>query len=429
MENQRIDYLSEDVQEIMSTPPGWIATWGSAAIIIALFIMFIVGWQFKYPDKLNGKLTLTTPEQPVAVYAHKAEYLSEILVQDGDVVEEGQMLAIFKNFADLEDVLTLEQDVKSLSTFDVDSFENFNPNTDLVLGDIFQDYSNFLTTLEDFSFSNESKFDNKGVDAIYKQIRKKDKIIKGLQSQEETIIRQIELANRQFKSYTKDYEKSIEKKDFNKMMSAKKTEEEKRSELGKLNIQIAKENDGITQLRASISDKKFDSKNDSNARLLVLKQRLSNLQAAISEWKKNYLITSPITGEVSFFNSKTEQQFYNKGDEVMAIVPPQAEGQYIGYINLPIHGSGKVEQGQEVLIKFERFPFREFGHVKGIVSDIALLPKNDAYEVEVQLEDGLVTNFGKELKFRQMMLADADIITGNERFVTRIFRDLFSFFG
>jgi HlyD family secretion protein len=96
---------------------------------------------------------------------------------------------------------------------------------------------------------------------------------------------------------------------------------------------------------------------------------------------------------------------------------------------LPIHGSGKVEKGQEVLIKFERFPFREFGHVKGVVENIALLPKNDAYEVKVILKNGLKTNFGKDLEFRQMMSAEANIITGNERFISRVFRDLVTFFG
>jgi HlyD family secretion protein len=429
MDDQKLDYLSEDVQEIMSQPPGWLATWGTAAILISLFIMVLVGWQFKYPDTLVGKLTLTTVEQPVPVFAHESGYLSEILVEDLDQVEEGEILAIFKNFAHLEDVLKLERDVQSLSTFQLDSFQNYDPKHDLVLGDIFQDYSNFLTSLEDFSFSSTSKYDLKGVDDVYKQIRKKERLVSKLQSQENNLQREIGLAQKQFKQHKKSYAKDYEDKEYEKMMEARKREESKVSELGNVNIQIAQENDAIVQLRALILERQFDSETDSKARFLMLKQRLSKLQATIENWKRTYLITSPISGKVSFYNSKTEQQFYKKGDEVMAIVPPQAENQYVGYINLPIHGSGKVEKGQEVLIKFERFPFREFGHVKGVVENIALLPKNDAYEVKVILKNGLKTNFGKDLEFRQMMSAEANIITGNERFISRVFRDLVTFFG
>ena len=103
----------------------------------------------------------------------------------------------------------------------------------------------------------------------------------------------------------------------------------------------------------------------------------------------------------------------------MAIVPFQEGNQFLGEVMLPVTGSGKVERGQRVIIKFDSYPFQEFGFVEGLVESKALLPQNNTYFVKVSLPNGLKTSFDQELTFRQQMMGKAEIITADKRFIER----------
>ena len=64
-----------------------------------------------------------------------------------------------------------------------------------------------------------------------------------------------------------------------------------------------------------------------------------------------------------------------------------------------MQGAGKVKVGQVVNIKFDNFPYMEFGVVKGIVKSISLVTNDSNYIVEVSFPNGLKTNYGKNLLF------------------------------
>ncbi|RMG84443.1 MAG: HlyD family efflux transporter periplasmic adaptor subunit [Bacteroidetes bacterium] len=429
MDPQQPEYVSDDIQEILSAQPGWLATWGTAVILIALILMTFVGWQFKYPDRLKGKMVLTTAEQPVNIVAHQAGYLDQILVTDNQEVQQGDILAIYKSFARLEDVLQLEAELRELTQYDLETFQNYKPNHALVLGELKTPYANFVTTLEAFSFTQNAALDDREARNIYRQIQQKEKLVETYRKKEKAVQKQLEAIRREFKSIRDVYSTSYKDKDYEKMMDAMRREAEKSSELESLNLQIAKENAEITDLRKQIFDQQLDSESDNISRFGTLKQRLNDLQGAIEAWKQNHLITAPVSGRISFFNSSPDKKFYDEGEKVMAIVPPQTKEEYVGFIKLPIKGSGKVQKGQPVIIKFDRFPYLEFGHVRGFVESMTLLPQNETYEVRVSLPDGLQTNFGKKLEFRQMMTAEAEIIIGQKRMVARLFEEVANWFA
>ena len=90
-------------------------------------------------------------------------------------------------------------------------------------------------------------------------------------------------------------------------------------------------------------------------------------------------------------------------------------------VNIPVEGSGRVKEGQEVNLKFHRYPYIEFGAVKGTVTKIYPLAKGDAYTVDVALDNGLITNQGRTLDYFQQMEGEAEIITEERLFVGRLF--------
>jgi len=133
---------------------------------------------------------------------------------------------------------------------------------------------------------------------------------------------------------------------------------------------------------------------------------------------------SPIDGKITFTRYWVSNQNVPAGEEVFTIIP-MSESRLIGKATLPIARSGKVKAGQKVNVRLDNFPDNEFGMLKGVVNHISLVPtvvgSSTYYVVEIELPEGLQTNYKKELPYLPNMLGIADIITEDlsllERFV------------
>lgn len=71
---------------------------------------------------------------------------------------------------------------------------------------------------------------------------------------------------------------------------------------------------------------------------------------------------------------------------------------YIGKIVLPRQGAGKVKAGQRVNLKFEEYPYMEYGFAQITLTDVSMSPYMDsdvgmAYIFEVVLPDSLLTQY------------------------------------
>ena len=94
---------------------------------------------------------------------------------------------------------------------------------------------------------------------------------------------------------------------------------------------------------------------------------------------------------------------HKRSEEVFSIVPLQED--IIGQVLLPASGAGKVDVGNDVIIKLDNYPYIEFGSIKGKVKSISLVTKKlktetsniETYLVIVSLPDGLTTNYGESL--------------------------------
>ena len=139
------------------------------------------------------------------------------------------------------------------------------------------------------------------------------------------------------------------------------------------------------------------------------------------------MLQAPIDGKTTFSSYLIENQNVSAGVEVFTVVPDSTQ-QVIGKATLPIARSCKVKTGQKVNIRLQNFPENEYGILRGIVSNISLVPVQTGetvyYTVEVNLPDKLVTTYKKELTYLPNMQGQAEIITDNlsllERFILPI---------
>ncbi|MEK7256481.1 MAG: HlyD family efflux transporter periplasmic adaptor subunit [Bacteroidota bacterium] len=424
MKEDNIEYLSSEVQEILGTPPSWVTTWGTSIITSVVATLVLVGFFFKYPDIIKGDLTLTTSDPPVPVMSPHTGYLADLKVREGDLVKKGDLMAVFATTADMEDVLTLEREVDRLSKFDFNSLRTYRPNLNLQLGEISPTFASFVSVFDNLPFAENTQLDRAAINALERHIQQLERTNQSLTSKRETASQEIFAYKKQFDSATEQYKNSANPVDAPKVFETNAKVTAKESEKISIQTEMEKNREEIWNQRAKILEMQVQQAAGNKEKIYQLKQSLSNLKDEIRRWKEQYLLIAPSDGEVSFFANVSEQQYLKKGDQVLAVVSKKLNNNYVGQVRLPVKGSGKVEKGQHVNIKFESYPFREFGKVRGDVIKIFPLPKGEDYFVEVNLPNGLVTDKGKDLKFQHQMSGVAEIATADRRFIARLFDKL-----
>ena len=126
-------------------------------------------------------------------------------------------------------------------------------------------------------------------------------------------------------------------------------------------------------------------------------------------------------GQVSFPKVISKNQFLKNGDEIMTIVPQGGVGEMMGKAYLPAANNGKVDEGFEINIRLDGYPYQEFGVVKATVESKSILPQNGNYLIELKMPDSLITTYGKSIPFLQEMGGTGNIITKDRRILERIF--------
>lgn len=149
-------------------------------------------------------------------------------------------------------------------------------------------------------------------------------------------------------------------------------------------------------------------------------QSLNTLQSAVDSWKAKYVLMAPVSGRVVFVGTLQENQSVAMNQELVYVAPANTD--YFGELRVPQQNSGKVEIGQDVLVKFAGYPYQEFGAVRGRIVSVSDIPlKDSVFLAKVVLPSGIQTTFGRQLAYKTGMSASAEIITQDRRLLERLF--------
>ncbi len=422
-EDSKIGIRSDEVQEILGGIPSRIVRYGIMVFAAIFSLIVIFSFVFHYPDILRSKIVVTTENPPATLVARATGKIEQLFVKDKDKVEAGDIIALIENPANYFDILQLENLINELQP----SFDtlNFTPDVRLKkalqLGPVQEYYSQFLTKfqeLQEFTKRNyyllrEESYREQAKNAriLYDRMwERKVAIDKEYQIKQRNYERQKKLVAGEVIATTE-----LEKAEAD-MLS-------KKSELDGIRSDLAQQQIDISQLTQKIveNEKEYhDLKVQHESNLL---EAFNNMKSASSNWFLTYLLRSPIDGTVSFNKFYAENQNIAEGDRAFTIVPDDM-GTVIGKVELAVRGSGKVEEGQSVNVKFDNYPYMEFGMVKGLVKSVSLVPEDNYYMVEVEFPNGLVTNYDRSLQMQNQLVGEAEIITEDLRLVQRFFNPL-----
>lgn len=425
-DREYIELRSEDVQEILGTPPSALVRWGTSIVLICFAFLLFTAYIMRYPDVIGAKVVLTTAVPPVDVVARTDGYIAKMLARDKARVRQNDLLVVLQSTANYQHVLTLDTLVERWQVMSLDSFQLIQPPRGLELGDIQADYSDFVQNLEQFKFGLQTKTQSvrAGIGSIRQQIAQLERSIgfdrKALERLRNLITRAQDYFNNQETLFRQEL---ISRADYER--ERQKVVELER-QYDQLEEKILRTQNEITGLRKSINDTSFSNEESSVSSSTRLFNSLGALGNSIGRWKQTFLLVAPIDGRVSL-NAQyfSEKQYVRQGDQVVVIVPPQSD-KIVGRISLPVAGSGKVKPGQRVIIKLDSYPYHEFGTLQGLVVSKSLVPKDDLYAILIALPNGLQTSYKRDIPFEQQLQGKAEIVTEDRGFLERISEQVFA---
>lgn len=186
----------------------------------------------------------------------------------------------------------------------------------------------------------------------------------------------------------------------------------------------------ILHTQNSINEIEINKKEEEKDLYLQLSSAYHELDVAIRAFDDMYIYRSPQAGHLQYLNFWNNNFFVQSGEPVFSIVP--ANNAIVAQILLPNMGAGKVEKGQEVIVKLDNYPYNEYGSLRGKVKSISLVTniqetlngEVNSYLVQATLPQDLITNYGRQLEFKYELKGTAEIITKKRRLIERIFDNI-----
>lgn len=419
--DKQIELRSEEFQEIMGSIPSWILRRGITIIALIVLIVLIGSAIFKYPDVITTSMTLTGSMPATALVSRTSGKIQELNIIDMQEVEQGDFLAVIENSANTKDIQILKQYIEQLNQ-NIDTIISL-PSKDLKLGLIQSLYSSFYITLFDYHEFKRLKYYSQKVDFMKERINQYQDYYKNMIGQKMIINEQFQINKNQYQRDSLLNKRGVISSEEletvrNQYLQGYLSLENMHSTIQNTEIQI-------TQMQESLLDTEYQYQEKRNQLETQLKTYIFQLLSEIQAWELNYVLITPIRGRVTFTNYWIENQNVTSGETVFTIIPDNNE-EVIGKAQMPLSRSGKVKIGQKVNIRFSNFPDNEFGIIKGKVRSISMVPTKDVqgadyYTVEVELPEGLVTTYRKELPYLPEMQAQADIVTEDISLLERFF--------
>lgn len=412
----------EAVQEFISRKPGFLIQYGTILFLCILIVIITACWFIKYPDVISAAAKLKSINAPKPVINKMQGKLMKLSVKENDAVKENEIIGYMESVGKPSEVLRLEAALDTINAFVSEDKAGLLPAyiTSLEfrnLGELQQAYQAFMQAYITYKDYINNGFYERKRNMLSNDLNDLSRLHanlsnqKYIQQQDETLA-------------VKTYEMN-EKLLNEKVISLKEFRDEKSKLLNK-SLSVPQVNATIISNETQQNEKKkeiLELDNQAAQQQAVFMQALNTLKNEVADWKRDYLLIAPVTGKVCFSEFIQEKEEL-KANQTVCYINPVNTTSY-AEVFIPQSNFGKARIGERVLLKFQAYPFEQYGNVEGIVSFISPVATDSCYAAKVDLPKGLTTHFGKEIQYRDGLLSSAEIITENMRLLQRLYYDIY----
>lgn len=417
-------HTAQQEAELLGKPPGWGLHWGNTVVLALLLSFLLAAWLIQYPDVVEAPVILSTQQPPVRVAPSAAGSLAQIEAKEGDSVAAGQVMAIFQNTAQVQDIQALERWVWA-----ADSLHNpalclsLQAPSGWVLGELQARYASLQASLADLQYWLSRQLKGQGKQQLALQAPRLNQMNAALERELLSLEKELKIADSLYNRTLSIFKNGsasrteLDQAQTNLLQTERQLERTRR-ELSANLIQQERLTLEQIQLGENLSDQAQEA-------WLSLKNNLRQLRAELTQWQQRYLITAPIAGIVTWPAPLAVNQYIAAGQAIMAITPTGGPHHIIARGSLNANASGKVSEGNQARIRLDAYPHREFGVLPAQVSVIALVSTADSntpsYRLELELTQQMQSTYRKKLVFRQEMSGTARILTAERSLLERLF--------
>jgi len=411
---------TEDMQDIITAVPGWLLRWGITIFFLILVLIVTLASFIKYPDIVKAQLKIESPNSPKAVVAKISGKLTSLLVHDNQQVSKDQSLAYIESTANHDEVLKLLSQIKD---WQKQLFNNtaagipLNTSLNLHLGELQASYQTFYQSYLNYKSAIANGFYLKKKTYLQKDLVDIANQKTQLEAQKSLQQRDLSLATDEYDIHKKLAQQKVEspielKQNESKYLSRKSPLIQTESALITSNNNYSAKQKELLELENTIVEEKSK-----------FFQSLNSMISDMEVWKSKYVLSASQTGKISFAGIIQENQVLSSNQEVFYINP--GNEQFFGEINIPQVSMGKVNEGQQVLIKMRSYPYEENGMLRGRISHIADVPYKDSiFVAQVTINIKNTSDLKKPIHLKTGMSADAEIITQDATILSRISRNI-----
>ncbi|HEX2970079.1 MAG TPA: HlyD family efflux transporter periplasmic adaptor subunit [Bacteroidales bacterium] len=424
-EINKSEIRSPELQEVMSEIPGSFLRWGLFLFFGIVVAILAISWFISSPDIVTAPLTVTTLNPPASLVARSGGKIERFFVQNGDNIPENQEVAIIGNQARWEDLRLVEEFIgnsgesvkwETLKTTVV-------PTSGLTLGEIQDPWLRFTGLLRKFREYTIQSYIPSKLDLLDKQIARQEEYIREMKNQELLSEEDLRLAYNSYKRDSNLFHRSSYSISVNEFEHSRQEFLQKQVSFSALRSSIKNNESSILKMRETKLDLTIQFEKEKSQLISDLNESLQLLKVSLGQWKEKYLILSPVKGRITFTSFWSMNQIINSGEALATVVPDDPKRILIR-ARVPVSGSGRVRQGQDVNIKLSGYPYMENGVLKGRITALSLVPVDDVYIADIELTNGMKTSYGLDLDFINGMTGTAEIITESKRLIFRFIKPL-----
>lgn len=414
-----MDKYSEEVQDIVDRMPTRWCFWVAGIMLAIVMVFLALAWIIRYPDTVDGYVSITGFEAPVRLVSHTGGRL-HLLKNQGERIARKDPIALIENGAVYKDVIKLKNFLDSKGKTPIDK--------NLVIGELTESYNSYLIAKDHWERLAASERHANMRKSVESQIKANQEVV--LQ-----IRQSMDIKSKVRTNYHKEYRRdsSLASKG---LISQSQLENTQNAYLQQLDAEVALKNSllskqsEISTSRMEIARSHIEEAESLEEAYVSMMVKRNILKTQLRLWEEKYLITAPIDGELQYLGFWRENVAVQSGMELFSVLPPH--NNLIGEADIPAHGVGKIRIGQEVNVKLDEYPYDEFGLLKGVVKRIAPLskkkqgnePTTETYQVQISFPNGARTNFGRYLDLNFESKGSAEIITAPKRLIQRLFDNL-----
>lgn len=422
-ELEDIEIRSEEVQEILGTPPSWMVRWGSLTALALFVLLMWLSFLVKYPDVVEADIRLVSKDPPVRITASNASRIDEVIVKNNTYVDSGQALIAFRSTANFRHVLTLEDYIVALPGLKDEDLLKFKVPNNLVLGELQADLFDFQDVQLKYNSEMYRNLSTSDLRSSQSRISRLDRSLDYQKEMRRQIQEQIAEAEQERKN--KEHLVSVNQASQEDVNRVQRRIMELNKELIRTETEIRDRDSELSALRIKVRSMERGADNETNFASDVLRESFLRLRAGVNTWKQKNIIEAPRSGLLQIVGRNVvENNFVYKDEPLMVIVPSKSK-EIVGKMFIPFNRSGRVKRKQKVIVRLESLDYQEYGVLEGEVNWKSLSPRDDGQKVEVPIDvsfpKGMVTTAGKQVPTDEELFGEARIITEERRFIERIF--------